>query len=230
MKANARGWVILCVLALIFAGCQSQKKETEKPVVEQKEKTAETIEQLPPDILGIGPQAVHLGQGLPPTWSALISLQEQIRKDIGALEGYFKGGAVKQIEKIVELLSARSAVVSGFNYQLMYGNNSLGFWTKIHTEGATLKLKVVSIYVSLAPGPFPKLPVIPEELAKKMKPGYDLRDAIAFVAVEIHVITGAEAALHNDTYFMDLAYPHHWCCVWGEEQECPPTGAGAPGQ
>ena len=232
MKLKTHGWILVCALALTLAGCPAQK-EAEPPtptVADQAVKAPETVAPGAPaglEVPGLGVNTVWVGPGIDRTWKGLISLGERVRKDLDALEAYFATG--KQFAAMDKLLAMRHAVVAGRNYEMMCCGGTAGFWEDVYSTGGTLNLKVVSVYASLAPGPHAILPASPEDVAKKLIPGKKTYDAVAFVAVEIHVISkgGSGAALHNDTYFMDLAYRHQWCCAWGDEELCPPPISGA---
>jgi hypothetical protein len=219
MKIKGLGWVILCILVLALLAVQAQQK----PAAPSGAKNAESVVPQKLDIPGLGIDTLKLSPGIDPKWNGLISLGELIQKDIAALEGSFAKGDSKAF---MGLLALRHAVVAGIDYALTCAGDSGAFWKTVRTPGATLELRVVSVYVSNAPGPHAKLPVSAGTPPVKPSAGKMQYDAIAFVAMEIHVISKTEAGvkLRNDTYFMNLALRHQWCTVWGEEEVCPPIG------
>jgi hypothetical protein len=220
MKMKGRGWVGLCVLMLALFACQTQQKPAEQPAAEKVEKTAEIVAPARPEIPGITPDVVYVAPGIDKTWPGLVSLAEQIQKDVNALQGLFAKGDIKGI---VGMLHARYAVVSGINYALLYGKDSSPFWSGFHAEGAALEIKVVSVYISNAPGPHLRLPP-PKEAEIKALPGKKSYDAVAFVVVEIRFTSKAGIGI---VHYLNWEYCHQWCCVWGPESECPPPIEGA---
>lgn len=223
MKMKSLGWVFICVLTLALLACQTQQKPAEQPAAEKVEKSAETVAPLTPDIPGLGIGGLRVSPGIDSKWEGLFSLGERVQKDIGALEAYFATGM--KFAEMDTLLAARHAVVAGANYEMIYGGTTEAFWKKVHSPGATLKIKVVSVYASNVPGPHLKLPLA-DMKSIKLVAGKKLYNAVAFVSCEIHVISKGMPGdtLHNDTYFMDLGYRHQWCCVWGDEEACDPIG------
>lgn len=228
MKIRGFGGVFLCVLALALFACQAQQKPSEQAAAEKTEKAAEIVAPPQLDIPGLSNETLRVSPGIDKTWPGLKTLGERVQKDIDMLKAFFGSSG---FDRMANLLEARHAVVSGINYEMMYGGSTSKFWPSVHSPGATLEIRIVSAFVSNVPGPHLRLP-FPEESAVKLAAGKKLYNAVAFVSCEIHVISKTEAGvtLHNDTYFMDLAYRHQWCCVWGDEEECPPPGQAPIGQ
>jgi hypothetical protein len=217
MKFKSAGGVILCVLALASLAVLAQVKPSD-PAAPKK---PESVEPQKIEVPGLGIDVLRISPGIDPKWKGLISLGERVEKDIAALEKHFSTG--KNFAEMDGLLRARHAVVAGVNYEMMFGGTTAKFWSSIYTPGATLKIKVVSAFASNVPGPHFKLPLSPG-VTPRIAAGKKLYDAVAFVAMEIHVISKPKPGdpMHNDTYFMDLGYRHQWCCVWGDEEVCLP--------
>lgn len=221
MKIKGFGWVFLCVLALALFACnQGQQNPAEQPATEKVGKTPEIVAPAGPEIPGISPDMVFVAPGIDKTWPGLAALGKQILSDTHSLEELFAKGDIKGI---VGMLDARYAVVSGINYKLMYGKDSGPFWSGYRSGGATLAIKVVSTYVSNAPGPHLKLP-LPKDVEIKAFPGKRLYDAFAVIVAEIRF--ASKTGIDTIHYF-NWEYGHQWCCVWGPESECPPLGGGA---
>jgi len=203
MKIRGFGWGMACIVALSLVAFSGQTKPTDNPSAERAA------------VLGISAEKIQLSKGIDLTWPGLVTLKKQILKDIEMLESYFKKG---QTAQIVQLLESRYAVIAGKGYELMYANGSGKFWLARRSEAETMEISVAMIYVSNVMGPHPKLP-FPEEKALKPPIGVKAFNAVAFVALEIHIITKTKSGslLHNDKYFMNLAYRHQWPCLWDDE-------------
>ncbi len=201
MKIRGFGWGIVCIVALSLLVFSGQVKQPEKAVVQKEVAVA------------ISADKFKLSPEIDPSWRGLETLEKQVLEDNDALQKYFKAG---QFDQMAKLLEARHAVVVGEAYEMMYGKESIKFWSSPRLKGATLEIKVAMVYVSNAMGPHPKLP-FPEEKTLKPPIGGKAYNAVAFVAQEIHIIskTKTGSLLHNDTYFMDLGYQHQWPCPWG---------------
>ncbi|MBM3312561.1 MAG: hypothetical protein FJY80_13770 [Candidatus Aminicenantes bacterium] len=205
MRNKGLSAVLVLAVALPFAACQ-KAKQPEPVVVDQRDFDMKAG--IPEDIAG----KLALSQGIDRKWPGLKTLAEKVREDLEVLRKHF---ARQEYEPMAALLGARFAVVSGKNYDLMYGRNSADFWKTVDSSGVTLNFVIASVYTSNAPGPHAELPV-PAGTKLDYPREKKVFDAVAFVGVEIHVVakTGPGGPAHNDTYFMELAYPHRWNCPW----------------
>jgi len=200
MKFRSFGWGIVCIVALSLVTFSGQIKPTDPPQV-QKEV-----------ISGVAADNIRLSPGINKNWHGLATLGKQILEDSQALKSYFSG---KQFDKMTALFHQRRGVISGKDYELMYGKDSLKFWNSVYSDGATLEIKVAMVYVSNVTGPHPLLPIPEEKVVKPTIPGKTF-DAAAFVVVEFHVIkkTKEGAVLRNDSFPGELGYRHQWLCQW----------------
>lgn len=202
MKIRSFGWGIVCVVAFSLLAFSGQ----DKPV--QADRLLAQGEIIPGGLA----DKIVVSPGIDKKWHGLLTLAEQVAKDTDALKADFNPA---RVDSMAKLLGARHAVISGKNYELLYGKDSAAFWSSVYSEGATLDIKVVQVYVSNAPGPHPALP-FPKETIVKPPIGSKLFNAVAFVTVEFHIIkkTKQGAVLKNNTYSGELGYIHIVDCQW----------------
>ncbi len=202
MRFRNFGWGIVCIVALLALTVSGEIKPTAQSQVKK--------EVIPGGLA----DKIKLSPGIDKSWTGLVSLGEKILEDINALEKSYKD-LKRGPGQIAELLDKRRGVISGERYELIYGKDSQGFWSKMQAERTTLEIQVAMIYVSNVTGPHPKLP-FPEEV--KIKPPLERREfnAVAFVIVEFHFVnkTKEGAVVHNETYSGELGYRHQLDCQW----------------
>ncbi len=216
MKFKGFGWVVVLLVALSLIACKGPVKEqTTASVVPVVDPRADDLKAgIPEAIAG----KIKVTPGIAKNWHGLQTLDEKIQQDIQALEGYFvegQKGEKKKFFEMANLIAARYAVVSGKNYELMYGKDSAPFWQSVSAGDVTLEIKVATVYVSNVPGPHFNLPLT-EDMKSKLMGRKDVYDAVAFVPMEIHIVAKTEKGelMHNDTYHMNLVYIHIWECPW----------------
>lgn len=200
MKTHHAGLLIVCVLVLSLTACAAPPT---------------------PEETGLLAGKLTLSPGISRTWNGLKTLEDRLQRDIQTLQGLFEKG---QHGEMAMLLETRRAVITGIDYEKVRGIDSAGFWGKVHSGNVTLEIRIAHAYVSNVGGPHPKLP-FPGEASIKVPEGKKLYNAVATIAAEIHIIERSEAGatLHNASYLLDVELLHQWCCVWGEEEVCPPS-------
>jgi hypothetical protein len=216
MRFKGLAVVLALLVALPLAACKKREQKMPETIIKEvvvAQKDLDLKAGIPEEFAGL----LMLSPGIDRTWPGIRSLYEKVHKDLAALKSAFinRSFSQEQADSLPRLLQGRRAIISGKNFRLAYGRDSVDFWKSISPEGTDLSLKIASVYISNVGGPHPQLPSR-EPLEAKYKAEDNVYDAVAYVVVEIHAIakTSAGQPVHNDTYEMVLVFPHRWNCPW----------------